>query len=93
MGIAFSVRALPSLWIGAGFLGGRATIHEVVQDNKTYRYDTDYVFSPQLEVSYAVLTTRYGQWLFSALPAYFVTTGPGDNNCLYVPLAFGLRGF
>ncbi len=93
MGIAFSVRALPSLWIGAGFLGGRATIHEVVQDNATYRYDTDYVFSPQLEVSYAVLTTRYGQWLFSALPAYFVTTGTGDNNCLYVPLAFGLRGF
>lgn len=93
MGIAFSVRALPSLWIGAGFLGGRATIHEVLQDNNVfYRYDTDYVFSPQIEVSYAVLTTRYGQWLFSALPAFFVGS-PRDNTCLYVPIGFGLRGF
>ncbi len=93
VGVAFSVRVLPFLWLGAGFLGGRGMIHQVLQDdNQTYRYDTDYVFSPQIEVSYAVLTTRYGQWMFSMLPSYFVA-GPLDNSTLYVPFAFGLRGF
>ena len=89
VGAAFSIRALPSLWVGAGFLGGRADSSE---NGRTFTYGTDYVFSPMGEISVALLTRWYGQWLLSAQPAYLVAA-PGDNSALYVPISFGLRSF
>ena len=87
-GPAVSVRVVRGLWLGAAFLGGQAASNE----NRVNFFSTDVVFSPMLEVSYAVLHRPYGQWIVSVLPAYFVAS-PADNSAFYVPITFGLRSF
>lgn len=87
VGPAVSWRVLRSLWLGAGFLGGKADTNA-----RQVYFSTDYVFSPMVEVSYAVLDKPYGQWMFSAKPSFFLAS-PGDNSCFYLPIGFGFRGY
>ena len=93
-GIAMSYRVLDSVWIGGAFMGGRALLPGAFNPtgDEQRRFDTDYVFCPTLEISVAVLTKPYGQWLLSAHPGYFFAS-PTDNDALFVPIGFGLRTF
>ncbi len=86
-GGAVSVRVLPSVWLGAGFLGGRADTNA-----GKVKFGTDWVFSPMAEASLALLTTRSGQWMVSLTPSILVAS-PGDNTALFVPVSFGFRSF
>ena len=94
VGIGMSYRVHDSIWIGGAFMGGRALLpgaYNPVGDEQR-RFDTDYVFCPSLEISVAVLTKPYGQWLLSAYPGYFFAS-PSDNDVFFVPIGFGLRTF
>jgi hypothetical protein len=94
IGIAMSYRVRPSIWIGAAFLGGRALLPGAIAPigDEQQRFDTDYVFCPTLEVSVAVLTKPYGQWLVSVFPGYYFAS-PADNDVFFFPVGFGLRTF
>ncbi|MDB4935329.1 MAG: TonB-dependent receptor [Labilithrix sp.] len=94
IGVAMSYRVRKSVWIGAAFMGGRALLPGAIepQGNEQRRFDTDYVFCPTLEVSVAVLTKPYGQWLVSIFPGYYFAS-PADNDVFFVPVGFGLRTF
>lgn len=93
-GIAMTYRVLDSVWIGGAFMGGRALLPGAFNPtgDEQRRFDTDYVFCPTLEISVAVLTKPYGQWLLSAYPGYFFAS-PTDNDVFFVPIGFGLRTF
>lgn len=94
VGLALSYRLTRAVWIGAAFQGGRALLPGSINPvgSEQLRFDTDYVFCPTLELSYAVLTKPYGQWLVSVNPGYYFTS-PSDNNAFFVPVGFGLRTF
>jgi hypothetical protein len=94
IGIALSYRVRRSIWIGAAFMGGRALLPGAITpvDDEQRRFDSDYVFCPTLEVSVAVLTKPYGQWLVSIFPGYYFAS-PADNDVFFVPVGFGLRTF
>ena len=94
VGIALSYRVGPSIWIGAAFQGGRALLPGALSVTSTEqrRFDSDYVFCPSLEMSFAVLTRPYGQWLVSFYPGYFFAS-PADNDVVFLPIGFGLRSF
>ncbi len=93
-GIGMSYRIHDSIWIGGAFMGGRALLPGAYNpaSDEQRRFDTDYVFCPSLEISVAVLTKPYGQWLLSAHPGYFFAS-PSDNDVFFVPIGFGLRTF
>ena len=94
IGVGMSYRVHPSIWIGGAFMGGRALLPGAFNPtgDQQRRFDTDYVFCPTLEISVAVLTKPYGQWLLSAYPGYFFAS-PSDNDVLFVPIGFGLRTY
>lgn len=94
IGVGLSYRVRPSIWMGGAFLGGRALLPGAITPaaNERLRFDTDYVFCPTLELSIAVLTRPYGQWLVSVFPGYYFAS-PADNDALFVPVGFGLRSF
>ncbi|MEA2748372.1 MAG: hypothetical protein QOI41_2515 [Myxococcales bacterium] len=94
VGIAMSYRVHDSVWIGGAFMGGRALLPGAFNPtgDEQRRFDSDYVFCPTLEISVAVLTKPYGQWLLSAYPGYFFAS-PTDNDVFYIPIGFGLRTF
>jgi len=94
IGVGMSYRVHESIWIGGAFMGGRALLPGAFNPvgDEQRRFDTDYVFCPTLEISVAVLTKPYGQWLLSAYPGYFFAS-PTDNDVFFVPIAFGLRTF
>lgn len=94
VGLALSYHVTRALWIGAAFQGGRALLPGAINPvgSEQLRFDTDYVFCPTLELSYAVLTRPYGQWLVSVYPGYYFTS-PSDNDVFFVPVGFGLRTF
>lgn len=94
IGVAMSYRVRDAIWIGGAFMGGRALLPGAFNPvgDEQRRFDTDYVFCPTLEISVAVLTKPYGQWLLSAYPGYFFAS-PTDNDVFFVPIGFGLRTF
>ena len=94
IGVGMSYRVHESIWIGAAFMGGRALLPGAFNPvgDEQRRFDTDYVFCPSLEISVAVLTKPYGQWLLSAYPGYFFAS-PTDNDVFFVPIGFGLRTY
>jgi len=94
IGVALSYRAGKAIWIGAAFQGGRALLPGSQDPNsgQQLRFDSDYVFCPSLEVSIAVLTRPYGQWLVSFFPGYFFAS-PADSDVVFLPIGFGLRSF
>lgn len=94
IGLALSYRVRRAIWIGAAFQGGRALLPGVIHPvgSEQLRYDSDYVFCPSLEVSIAVLTRPYGQWLVSFFPGYYFAS-PADNDVVFMPIGFGLRTF
>jgi hypothetical protein len=94
VGVGMSYRVHESIWIGGAFLGGRALLPGAFNPvgDAQRRFDTDYVFCPTLEISVAVLTKPYGQWLLSAYPGYFFAS-PTDNDVFFVPIGFGLRTY
>ena len=93
-GVGMSYRVHDSIWIGGAFMGGRALLPGAFNPvgDEQRRFDTDYVFCPTLEISIAVLTKPYGQWLLSAHPGYYFAS-PSDNDVFFVPIGFGLRTF
>ncbi|MGH7328978.1 MAG: tetratricopeptide repeat protein, partial [Polyangiaceae bacterium] len=92
IGPAFSLRVLPPLWIGAACLGGRIESSNTPSDGVMRYYETGWVFAPQVEVSFALLKTSYGQWMLNASPGYYFAS-PADNGAFFVPVGFGLRTF
>jgi hypothetical protein len=94
IGVGMSYRVHESIWIGGAFMGGRALLPGAFNPtgDQQRRFDTDYVFCPTLEISVAVLTKPYGQWLLSAYPGYFFAS-PTDNDVFFVPIGFGLRTY
>ena len=94
IGVAFSYRALHSLWIGGAFQGGRALLPGAFDPGRDEdrRFDSDYVFCPTLELSLVVFERSYGQWLLSVFPGYYFAS-PKDNDVFFVPIGFGLRTF
>ncbi len=94
IGVAFTYRVHPVVWLGGAFQGGRALLPGAFfpMGGEQRRFDSDFVFCPGLEVSIAVLTRSYGQWLVSAFPGYYFAS-PTDNDVLVVPVGFGLRSW
>lgn len=92
IGPAFSLRVFPPLWIGAACLGGRIESSNTPSDGVRRYYETGWIFAPQVEVSYALLQTSYGQWMLNASPGYYFAS-PEDNGAFFIPLGFGLRAF
>ena len=92
LGPAFSLRVLPPLWIGAACLGGRIESSNTPSDGILRYYETGWVFAPQLEVSFSLLKTSYGQWMLTAQPGYYFAS-PADNGAFFLPMGFGLRAF
>lgn len=100
-GPAFSYRLSRDVWIGGGVFGGQATTcRGDCSPNGTIpgrAWGTDLVFAPQLDLSIAVLTMSYGQWVVSVSPSIYVASAPpvgeGDNHMLMIPVSFGLRTF
>jgi hypothetical protein len=87
-GPGLSVRALPSIWVGATFLGGKleTVSHDV-------RYGTDLVFGVLVELGIVLIDKPTGQWLVSVQPATLLTDRSTDNAAFLFPFSFGYRAF
>jgi hypothetical protein len=73
-------------WIGATLYTGRGDMNF---EGKAY--STDWVFASTLDISFAAIEWRSGQWLVSVSPGYFFANHRQDNQVLFVPLSFGYR--
>jgi hypothetical protein len=93
LGPMLQIRAYDSLWIGAGLYGGNGETCRLRDNGITDRYTTDIVFSPVFDLSYAVTSQKYGQWLVSVGLGYFFATPSNDNRLIYAPIGFGPRFF
>ena len=69
--------------------GGNGSTCRVGQND----FSTDIVFSPVFDISYAVTSRHYGQWLVSAGLGYYFATPSNDNRLVYAPIGFGPRFF
>ncbi len=87
-GPGMSFRLGRRLWVGATLYAGRA---DMIYEDKTY--STDWVFAPTLDIGFAVLDWRAGQWLLSASPGYFFANVKQDNPVFFLPLTFGYRSY
>lgn len=87
-GPGLSIHALPSLWVGASFIGGRfdTRAHDT-------RYDTDIVFGTMLEANWIVLKRPMGEWLVGFQPALLMTERRRDNTTIFFPFSFGFRAY
>jgi hypothetical protein len=75
-------------WLGATLYTGRGDMYF-----EGKQYSTDWVFAPTLDISFAVLQWRSGQWLLSASPGYFFANVRQDNALIVCPIAFGYRSY
>jgi hypothetical protein len=96
VGPMLAVRVYDSLWLGAGLYGGNGETCRLKTENGknvTEEFSTDIVFSPVFDISYAVTSRHYGQWLVSLGVGYFFATPSNDNRLIYAPAGFGPRFF
>lgn len=93
LGPMLQLRAFDELWIGAGLYGGNGATCRTSDTGPVKHFSTDIVFSPMFDVSYAVTSRTYGQWLVSAGIGYFFATPSNDNRLIYAPVGFGPRFF
>jgi hypothetical protein len=88
-GPGLSLRALPSLWVGATFVGGRLE----TKAHGGVPYTTDVVFGAMLEAGLVVVDKPHGQWIASFQPSTLITEVETDNAALIFAFAFGYRAF
>ena len=86
-------RVHEQLWVGLGLYGGNGETCRTEDPSPPKKYSTDMVFSPLLDLSYAVTSRHYGQWLVSAGVGFFFATPSNDNRLVYAPFSFGPRFF
>lgn len=96
IGPQIQLRLAHSWWLGLGLYGGNgATCRQA--ETGTKKFDTDIVFSPAFDVSYAVSSQKngawYSQWVVSAGLGFFFATPSNDNRLFYAPTGFGPRFF
>ncbi len=87
-GPGMSFRVARRWWLGGTLYVGRSDMNF---ENKAYT--TDWVFAPTLDVSFAVIERRSGQWLVSASPGYFFANQRVDSPLFIMPLTFGYRSY
>lgn len=92
-GPMLQLRVFDELWIGAGLYGGNGATCRTSETGPVKHFSTDIVFSPVFDLSYAVTSRHYGQWLVSAGVGYFFATPSNDNRLVYAPIGFGPRFF
>lgn len=92
-GPMLALRLYDDLWVGTGLYGGNGETCRTEDPAPVKKYSTDIVFSPMLDISYAVTSRHYGQWLVSAGVGFFFATPSNDNRLMYAPFGFGPRFF
>jgi hypothetical protein len=88
VGPGASFRAGRRWWLGASLLAGRAEA-----SFRGVSYDTDWVFAPTLDVSFAAIERSHGQWLVSASLGYFFAEEARFAPLVFLPLTFGYRSY
>jgi hypothetical protein len=87
-GPGMSFRLSRRWWIGATLYTARGDMYF-----EGKQYSTDWVFAPTLDINFAAIEWRSGQWLVSASPGYFFANVKQDNALFFVPLTFGYRSY
>jgi PEGA domain len=87
-GPSVAVRLNDRLWLGVAALAGQASTCREGTD-----LTTSLVFSPVIELQYALITRHTGQWLLGLHAGAFFANPSNANAAVYAPITFGPRFF
>jgi PEGA domain len=87
-GPSVTIRLNDRLWLGVAALAGQASTCREGTD-----LTTSLVFSPVLELQYALITRHTGQWLLGVHAGAFFANPSNANAAVYTPITFGPRFF
>lgn len=87
-GIGLSVRVAQRVWLGASFIGG-----QLATEARSAPFHTDFVFGALFEATYAVISTRFGQWSVGVQPGFLLATEGYENPAVVLPVTFGFRAY
>jgi hypothetical protein len=88
VGPAMSFRLGRRWWLGATLLVGRGDTQFEGND-----YGTDWVFAPTIDLSFAAIEWRGGQWLVGLSGGYYFVNERVDSPLFFVPVTFGYRAY
>lgn len=87
-GIGLSVRVARRVWLGASFIGG-----QLATEARSAPFQTDLVFGALFEATYAVISTRLGQWSVGVQPGFLLATEGYENPAIVLPVTFGFHAY
>jgi hypothetical protein len=85
-GPGVSLRIGSRAWLGASFIGGQLSTEAHFRD-----FHTDFAFGALAEATYAVVTTRLGEWSVGFQPGCLITDGRHTNTAFLFPFTLGFR--